>query len=179
MKPETLERIAGDLRGGGIGSLRALASELSEEAFLHDSQELADLSAIAYCLAKFMEKHYVTGNASWGAFVSMTAQKLELAGAELRQGRREEAGKAVGHVLHDLEGLNASLGRFHTSVLVKARVKIAANAYAHGASLGRAAAFAGVEKKLLAGYIGATRLGENYATIKLGERLERTRELFE
>ncbi len=173
-----LEEMAAGLEHSAIARLRALGAQLSEDAFASDATRLADASVIAYSLAKFLEKHYIAESTQWRNFAHFTVQKLLLAASLLKEGKALEAEKTLDSVLEDVEALSESSGRFHTGVVTKARLKLAADAYAHGASLGRAAAFARVDKKLVLSYIGATRLGDKFETMAVTERLAAARKVF-
>ncbi|HII39053.1 TPA: hypothetical protein HA318_03570 [Candidatus Micrarchaeota archaeon] len=58
-------------------------------------------------------------------------------------------------------------------------IKAAAQAYAHGASLGKAADLTGAGKQELSEYIGVTRLSEKYPSMDVRKRLEVARRIFE
>ncbi len=175
---EVLESLAASIGKRDVSLLRSTGAQLSEDAFAANSQELADLSACAYSIAKFLEKHYIVESPRWPGFALLAVQKLTAAAEANREGRHEEADKAIDSLVDDVEALSQSLGRFQTDVLTKARMKIATDAYAHGASLGRACAFAGVGKKAVLEYIGATRLSDKFQTENALQRLAAARKLF-
>jgi hypothetical protein len=59
----------------------------------------------------------------------------------------------------------------------KARLKAAAQMYAHGASLAKAVQLSGAPLSEAAAYIGGTKTAEKYETMSIASRLERTRRL--
>jgi membrane-bound lytic murein transglycosylase B len=173
-----LERMAGGLKKANVPQLRALGSELAEESFLTGSPRLVELAAVSYSLGKFLEKHYITGSKRWKAFEKQSGERLAEAAKAVRAGREEDAERAIDSVVEDITEFSESMGRFQVDVVTKARVKIATDAYAHGASLGRACALAGVNKALVLNYIGVTTLSDKYETLSVRERLASARKVF-
>ncbi len=171
----TLERMGQELKRANVPQLRSIGSQLAEESFLTGSPRLVELAAVCYSLAKFLEKHYITSSKRWKAFEKRAAEKLAEAA---RAGRQEDAEAAIDSIVEEITDFSESMGRFQVDVVTKARIKIATDAYAHGASLGRACALAGVNKALVLNYIGVTTLGDKYETLSVRERLASARKVF-
>jgi len=158
--------------------LRPLIGEIAEEAFLNNDQALLDVGLLAYSFSKFLEKPYIIESPEWKQFANEMLSDLKQAEEYFKKNKVEAGTALLDSVVQHTESLSASLGRFIRSVVEKARIKAATQVYAHGASLGKAAEFAGANKKDLAGYIGATKLSEKYSTIPVKERFEKAKKLF-
>ncbi|MCX6767709.1 MAG: hypothetical protein NTY90_03200 [Candidatus Micrarchaeota archaeon] len=161
-----------------IAKIKDLGSDFAEEAFMRQDPLFVDFSIIAYSLAKFLEKPYIVGTPKWIDFREDLGDELDEAVAALKKGDRQECAAAVARIHHRILDLSATMGRFVSSVIDKARIKAATQMYAHGASLGAAAKLSGANKKELSKYIGMTRIPEKYATIPVKNRLAEIEKLF-
>lgn len=158
--------------------LRPLIGDLAEEALLNNDQALLDMGLLAYSFSKFLEKPYIIESPEWKQFANEMLSDLKQAEDYFKKNKVEAGTALLDSIVQHTESLSTSLGRFIHSVVEKARIKAATQIYAHGASLGKAAEFAGANKKDLAGYIGATKLSEKYSTIPVKERFEKAKKLF-
>ena len=165
-----------------IGGLRATGKQLSLLAYLHADNSMVLASASFYSLAKFLEKQYILADPKWPPFVQKARELLGRAIDEAGNGSRDsaspEASAALEALLSECDEVSELLGRFHVSVTEKARVKIAADFYARGASLGSASQLAGADKSSVLSYIGVTRITDKYETIPVNTRLKAAEELF-
>ena len=178
MRESNIRRLRKDFGDRNIVSLRDSAADLARDSLLFDDDALLDLSLLSYSLSKFLEKPYILENREWKKFSDDVLDDLDKCAALLSKGKEDGADKLVHHLLRRVEDLSASLGRFVSSTLDKARLKAAAQMYAHGASLGTAAERCGVDKRILAGYMGATRIPDKYETLSVKERLENAKKIF-
>jgi len=170
--PKKVAELREALERANIAKLKDLGSDFAEEAFVEQDATLVELSMIAYSLAKFLEKPYIVNAPKWVDFRQEISGNLALASEAAKKRDQTEYAAALARIMHEILDLSATMGRFVTSVLDKARIKAATQMYAHGASLGAAAKLAGASKKELSKYIGMTRIPEKYATIPVKTRLE-------
>ncbi|NUN11903.1 hypothetical protein HUU53_04660 [Candidatus Micrarchaeota archaeon] len=166
------ERFAGkDLVG-----LRQLSSEAAIEAFLKNDSSFVELSVIAYSCSKLLEKQYIVNSPEWNSFKESLLRLLAQSRVSFNEGNFER-GKALLHnSMMLVESLSTSIGRFVNSLISKARLKIGADMYARGASLGVAASFSGSDKKDLNEYIGSTKMLDKYVTLSVKQRLQNAKE---
>ncbi len=173
-----LSKMLASLRQRDIAGLRKLGSSLGEVALVENEELYVEVAIGAYAIAKLLEKPHFAEAVEWKkAFPKIEAaveQALAAAGSE----KGGEAGKKVLRANSLLEKAAAAAGRFQMSVLEKARIKIGADIYAHGASLGRACALSGASKQKLLPYLGNTKLADKYQTIPSRERLATALKLF-
>ncbi len=148
--------------------LKTVSEDASREALVHDDTELVDVALIAYALQKLSQKRYVAQSKPWQKLRETAIRVLEACG-------RGENGGAAHKLLHDIHSASLRLGRFAQSAVDKGRLKVAANMYAHGASLGKAAALSGAQAAEVAAYIGATRIPEKYQTMAVAARMKKAR----
>lgn len=175
---ERFDSIKKSFSESDIRALKTIGSELASEALVENDSFLVEVSLVPYSLAKFLEKPYILSHSGWGKFREEIERELGQCASLLQQRKKAECMELLGTIFSRINEVSTNLGRFSTSVLEKARVKAAAQIYAHGASLGRAAELAGVEKSAAAKYIGVTRLHEKYKSLGVRARLEKARELF-
>ena len=173
-----LEAMGQELKQANVAQLRLLGSEIAEESFVTGSPRLVELAAACYSLSKFLEKHYITGSNKWKAFEKKALERLANAGRLTKIGREEDAEAEIDSMIEDITDFSEQMSRFQVDVVTKARIKIATDSYAHGASLGRACQLAGVNKSLVLNYIGVTRLSDKYETLNVRERLASARKIF-
>ncbi len=173
---------AAAFRQSSIGGLRVAASVLSSEAYLYNDGLMVNASALFYSLAKFLEKGYILSSPKWTDFRQRTLVSLDKAVAACGGPNSPEGTARLAAILEkclsDCDEVSELLGRFHVSAVEKARLKIAADFYARGASLGSACALAGADKSSALLYIGVTRLVDKYETIPVATRLKAAEMLF-
>lgn len=162
-----------------ISALKILGAEFASDAFIHESRYLVDLSIISYSFSKFLEKPYISSSILWVESSEEVLSNLGNCLNALNKNDFDSYSELISNILSTLEDVSSSLGRFSTSVIFKARIKAAAQIYAHGASLGRAAEIAGIDEPSLSSYVGVTRLHEKYKTYGVRERLSRIESLFD
>ncbi|HEV8289759.1 MAG TPA: hypothetical protein VGQ00_02275 [Candidatus Norongarragalinales archaeon] len=160
-------------------ALKALASETAELVLLRNDSSLMPIAIVAHSVAKFLEKPYIASAAEWPMYKTKISQHLTNASNALERNDVQAFQKTMSQAARDIDDVSTALGRFVRSYAEKARIKTGADMYAHGASLGTAVQLAGVDKRDLSEYIGATTLHEKYQTIPLARRLQITEELFE
>ncbi|MBI3588722.1 hypothetical protein HY995_02985 [Candidatus Micrarchaeota archaeon] len=162
-----------------IPGLKAVGASLGEKAFLSGDSALVDCAAVAYSLAKFLEKGYIVKSAGWGKFESRARNSIERGIKAAGEGDDAKAGALLSELADDIEGISATLGRFEVSVVAKARVKIAADVYAHGASLDTAAQLTRADRRLLQDYVGSTRMADSFAqSMPVRKRLAAVERIF-
>lgn len=178
LRLQRIKQLTNLFKAGNSTALRPLIGNIAEEALRNEDKALLDVGLLAYSFSKFLEKPYIIESPEWKQFVGEMLSDLKQAEEYFRENKVEAGTALLDSVVQHTENLSASLGRFIRSAVEKARIKAATQIYAHGASLGKAAEFAGAEKKDLASYIGATKLSEKYSTIPVKERLAKVRKLF-
>lgn len=175
---DALTSLRGAFERSNIDELKALGGSIAEEAFLGEDRDLVDLGVIGFSLAKLLQKRYIVGSPRWKAFFSETIRKLDLAAQSVKAEQEDAARELIASILLEVEEVSSSLGRFHVSVVAKARTKIATDLYAHGASLGQACELTGAEKRFVSQYIGLTKISDKYETLSVAERFHNALELF-
>lgn len=153
-------------------SLRGLGGNLAREALVRSDRLLTDLSILAFSLSKLCEKGYVVNSRYWVSASSRIVEHLRAAESLFEEGKEEEARESVHDALGDVDALSLKSGRFVASVVEKARLKAAAQMYAHGASLGAVASFTGASKADLADYVGHSRIPDKYSAMPVKQRLD-------
>ncbi|MFH0972298.1 MAG: hypothetical protein V1835_07100 [Candidatus Micrarchaeota archaeon] len=161
-----------------IAKLKELGGDIAEIAYLRGDRKLVDLIIVSYALAKFLEKHYITGSKQWEKFYNWFGSQVENAIEEVKNGDQDAFYSVVGSMVTEIQSVSESAGRFQSNIVIKARIKAGTQIYAHGASLSTAAAFAQVDKSELASYINVTKLPDKYGTKTVGERMKMAREFF-
>jgi hypothetical protein len=161
-----------------IVELKRIGADAAEEAFSFNSPCLVDVSIVAYSFSKFLEKHYILESPLWREFEPQVREELSRAIDFLRVRSTVQACGIFRRCIMEIEELSRQLGRFSVDVVAKARIKAATQIYAHGASLGKAAALTGADKRELSKYIGVTRMPEKYSTLSVSQRLEAAKKVF-
>ena len=158
--------------------LKELSAEFAGDAFIHFQRENVSLSIVAYSCAKFLDKPYVVSNSAWNSFRKKMLELLNSAIIDLNAGREDKALAKVRLSLDLIQKLSAKLGRFAKNVVEKAKLKVGAEVYAKGASLGMAAELSGADKFDLSSYISATKMPEKYYTKAVSERMLEAKRVF-
>ncbi len=161
-----------------IPELKRLSEEFAGDAFIHYKKENVQLSIVAYCCAKFLEKPYILADPSWSGFRKNLLSLLDKALEDWSAGKQEQAFARISKSLSLIESLGEELGRFVFGIIEKAKIKAGAEIYARGASLGTAAELSGAEKKELSSYISATRMPEKYITKSVSQRMQDAKKIF-
>ncbi len=161
------------LKDSDFHEMKMLSKDAARDAFIHQSGELLDASIVSYSISKMAQKSTIYARPAWKAFRKKALDQLKAVCAE------EIQTPAVMHgLLEDVYRISAEFGRFAQNIVEKARLRAAAQMYAHGASLLQAAEFAGCPVQEASSYIGATRIPDKYETMPVAARMKRVRELF-
>ncbi|HLD76336.1 MAG TPA: hypothetical protein VI874_04910 [Candidatus Norongarragalinales archaeon] len=161
------------LKDDDFHGLKELSKDAAKDAFIYQNSALVDASVVAYSISKMAQKSSLYLTPSWKAFRKKALEKLKIACDE------QEPSVTIMHdLLEEVYRLSAQFGRFAQNIVEKARLRAAAQMYAHGASLLKAAEFSGCPVQEASSYIGATRIPEKYKTMAVDARLRRLRELF-
>ena len=153
--------------------LRVFANKLIREAVKSNSKIIAEQSIAAYVLHKVLTKEHIINAKTWPRNRAKIIESLRKMSVYLKQGREREFTRMLARLHSKLERIDSSFSRFVQSMLDKARVKYASDAYFIGASLGQAAELLGADKKTLQEYIGATKLHDKERVYKgIKERLQ-------
>lgn len=153
--------------------LRIKANELMKEAVQENSRLIAQQSIIAYVLHKILTKEHIIKARTWSKNKREIITVLKKLVLYLEHDDAKKFGKTLVSLHNRIERIDTRFGRFVQSLIDKARVKYASDAYFLGASLGQAAALTGADKKTLLEYIGATKLHDKEERGKgIAERLE-------
>ncbi len=152
--------------------LRIKANELIKDAVQKNSELIAQQSIIAYVLHKILTKEHIIKSRTWPKNKREIITVLKKLVFYLEQDDAKRFEKAFASLHNRIERIDTYFGRFVQSLIDKARVKYASDAYFLGASLGQAAALTGADKKTLLEYIGATKLHDKEEIGKgIGARL--------
>jgi len=162
-----------------IGELKREAEECGGCALKHEDRRFVLLATIAYSFAKLFDKPYIAESRQFKELLPRALERLDTALDALAAGDLKEYDAQLHGIIGDVKHLSQDLGRFVVNIVDKARIKAATQIYAHGASLGRAAEMAGVDKRELAAYVGQTTLTDKYETMPVSQRLARARKLFD
>ncbi len=157
-------------------SLRGLGGNLAREALVRSNRLLTDLSILSFSLSKLCEKNYIVNSRHWPAASSKVVEHLRAAESLFEEGKEDAARERVHDALGAVDALSVKTGRFVASVVEKARIKAAAQMYAHGASLGSVASFTGASKADLADYVGHSRIPDKYSAMPVEQRLKAARD---
>src|SRR3989344_2541410 len=130
-----------------ITDLKRLAEEFAGDAVLHYKEENVDLSIVAYSCAKFLEKPYVVENKAWHSFRKSMPKLLDSSILDWGAGKEAQSLSGIRKSIALIGKLGLKLGRFAIGIVEKARLKVGAEVYAKGASLGIASELSGSEKK--------------------------------
>ncbi len=168
------------INANNIGRLREIISNLNELAFLQESSLLVNFSSIFYSISKFIEKDHIRNSPKWQSYKQSLIEKLNKSQACLKSNpiNLEVLDSISIELISDCDEISELLGRFHISTVEKAKVKIAADFYARGSSLGVASNLTGADKSDVLTYIGATRIVDKYMTISINSRLKSAEEFF-
>ena len=151
---------------------------MGEVALVENEKLFVEISVAAYTTAKMLEKpHFAQAEEFKRALPKMSGAAREALSACTRE-KPSLARKKIEEINAQIEKASSSTGRFQGSMLAKARVKIGADIYAHGASLGRACELSGALKENLQTYLGNTRLADKYQTMPARERMRKATALF-
>lgn len=169
---ETLERLLKAVRAKDLETVKEVSSDAARDALVHDDEELLEVSLVAYSIYKLSQKHYIANSKEWKSFLADVEEEL------FECAEDGDAPKTVHRLMERVHGISQRFGRFAQSTVEKARLKAAAQMYAHGASLAKAVQLSGAPLSEAASYIGGTKIAEKYETMSIPKRLERTRRLF-
>lgn len=161
-----------------IMKLKDLGGQFAEKAYARGDRRLVDLIIVSYAMAKFLEKHYISGSKQWDKFYLRFVSLVEDAQEELESDDLDAFHSIIGTIVDEIRSLSDSAGRFQSNIVEKARIKAGTQIYAHGASLATAAEFVQVDRSALASYINVTKLPDKYGTMDVKERLKMAEELF-
>ncbi len=160
-----MKRIEKALREEDDRKLREAAKELIYRAVETYDKHLASLAVIAYALSKLVSKVHVRRDPRWREYKEALLNALE---------RELPPERIVGMIA----SLDEEMGNFVRSIVDKARVKMASDAYAAGLSLRAAAELTGADVNDLIDYIGKTTIhDEEDYKISLSDRVNALRRL--
>lgn len=169
---DMLEKLSAALKKKDTNQLKEISADAAREAFVHEDEELVELSLVAYSLYKLSQKHYIRRSRQWLEFTADVHETLE------ECGDGADPAKITHNLMERLHELSQQFGRFAQSTVEKGRLKAAAQMYAHGASLTKATQLSGAPLSQAAAYIGATKIAEKYETMSVAERMNTIRGLF-
>ncbi len=163
---QIMRKIIRDFKSNNSFALRELANDLIKEAVLYNSKLLAELCIIAYVLHKTLTKEHIVKDRHWKNNRKRIIKNLLEMLSYLEEGRITDFEEALASLHNKFEEIDRRFSRFFQSIVDKARIKYASDAYFMGASLGLAAQLTGADKKTLLEYIGATMLYEKEDSVK-------------
>lgn len=153
--------------------LRVKANELIKSAVQENDELMAQQSIIAYVLHKILTKEHIIKSKTWQKNRHEIIAVLKKLVFCLERNDVSGFKRALKSLHNRIERIDTYFGRFVQSLIDKAKVKYASDAYFLGASLGQAASLTGADKKTLLEYIGATKMYDKEEKGKeIGERLK-------
>ena len=160
-----MERIEKLLKDEDSRGLRSLAKEYIYRAVEDNDKELATKAVIAYALSKLLTKLHVVRSPKWKEYKSVILKAIE-------------EGSSPDRIAGIISDVDEDLGNYVHSILDKARVKMASDAYAAGLSLRSAADLTGANINELYDYVGKTTIhDEEESKISMSQRVGALRRL--
>lgn len=147
---------------GQIVKVKDVSNKAIEQAALRFDHLLSELSLIAYALHKSMTKVHVVESKNWDVLRKSVGNALGKAIEALGKEDLKGYEKNLHAVVDAISLADAKLGNYVQSSYDKARVKQASRAYAYGLSLSQAAELTGADRKELQGYIGGTKMHDEF-----------------
>lgn len=145
--------------------LREEAIELIYRAVEEDNKEKAQQAVVAYALSKLVSKSHIVRSPEWTKYKKLLIEAVE-------------KGFPPERVAGIISNIDEEMGNFVYSLLDKARLKMAAYAYAAGLSIRRAVELTGADLNELVDYIGKTTIhDEEDYKITLTDRVNGLRRL--
>ncbi|MEK6923623.1 MAG: hypothetical protein AABW54_00085 [Candidatus Micrarchaeota archaeon] len=176
----SLARLEKAVANQAVGELKAIGSEMGEYALVRNEIAFAEMGVIAQAVKKVCEKQYLATSPEWPAVRNKVVERVHQAENMLEQARRDEVLECLRLASSALDDFNTNKGRFRTSLASKARIKLAADIYAHGASLGKACELSGAAKQDALEYVSVTKIPDKYPpAISVAERLKIAESVFE
>jgi len=169
---DALCRLFKAVQKGDAEEIKQVSADAARDALVHDDAEIVEVSLVAYSIYKMGQKPYIRHSKEWAAFLQDLQEEL------LECSEDGDAPRTVHRLMERIHQLSQRFGRFAQSTVEKARLKAAAQMYAHGASLAKAVQLSGAPLSEAAAYIGGTKIAEKYETMSIPTRMERTRRLF-
>ncbi|MBI5036458.1 hypothetical protein HZC09_03870 [Candidatus Micrarchaeota archaeon] len=159
-------------RADDFHAMKKISADAARDAFVEQDQALLDLSLVSYSVMKLSQKPYIISTSEWKEFRREMLDSLSV----VRD--RRSARKVFHRILLGVNALGEKFGRFARDSVEKAKLRAAAQMYAHGASLLSATEFSGASLQEVASYIGATKIPEKYETMPVAERMGKALEVF-
>ncbi len=156
-----------------IAMLKKLSEDCAEKGFVDQNKDIIDVAIISNALAKFLEKEDVIESDEWKRFNEDVIEWL----ANFIKAPQKNP-EIIEKIIKRIEILGEKKYPFLVGLIEKSKIKVGAQIYAHGASLGVAAELVEINKTELSLYISHTRLPEKYETISLKERYEFVKKLW-
>ncbi len=159
--------------------LKRLGAEMGEAALVENDPAFVEVSVVAYSVHKVLDKPYLAALPEWEPVRQHVITRVEAAVDALKSARAGEVVDCLRAASEEVDHFTITQGRFPGGIALKARVKLAADIYAHGASLGRAAELSGAPKQDVLSYLGVTALPGKYpVAVPVSERMSLLRGLF-
>jgi len=174
----SLNKLSEALQKNNGGELKAIGREMGEHALVDGETAFVEIGVVAYSANKILDKKHLSSSSDWQHVRERASTRVQASLAALRNGRREEMFSSISSAVSELDHFSLSEGRFQTSLALKARVKIATDIYAHGASLGKACELTGAPKQEVLPYLGATKLSDKFVSLPLADRFSFAKTLF-
>lgn len=144
------------LRNNKQIELKILAEKLSEQGLIKKDYELIKLAITCYTLSKLLQKNYFSLK-TWEEFI----QNIE------REFNKDNGDYEA--IIREYAALNS---RYTMNAWDRAKLKVAAQAYAHGASLERAAAITHTDYWEAGNYIATTRIHDRMEYESIREKIK-------
>ena len=123
--------------------MRETAKELIYKAVETYDKNLASEAVVAYALSKLVSKIHIVKNPNWPKYKALLLDAVE----------KELPPERIAGIISTID---EEMGNFVHSLLDKAKVKLASDAYAAGLSLRAAAELTGADPSELTNYVGKT-----------------------
>ena len=145
--------------------LKALSTELIEEAALTNDYFKALMSLIAYSLYKLSSKEHIRKSPKWKPASSEVLLHLDKAIELLQNHDFRNAEQELHNAVEKISRADSEISNYAKGVFEKAKTKMASSAYAMGLSLSQAASLTGADKKELLNYIGITKMQDRKSVV--------------
>jgi len=173
-----LEKSVKFFKSGNAMKLRNHSNEVIRHAALEGDKELALIAMVSYVLHKLMTKQHIVTHVKWKSNKASLLDALQAALSALKAGNFKKFDSSMNTFDRQLHKIDSYFSRFVQSLMHKARVKYAADAYFFGLSMSSAAELTGAERKRLQEYIGATTVTDKEKQVKgIKDRLNKLKEV--
>ncbi len=153
-------------------AMRKATGVILNAVALDFSEELYHLAVYSYVLSKILSKPKFMGRMYLDKRSEIKLLLYQLV-SHAQKNRKKEFSSTLALLEKTILDVEVPDARYITTMVEKGKLKTAANLYAHGLSLSRAAEMTGVEKQEIMDYAGKTRMFERIEDkVNLAQRIK-------